>query len=269
MLTLQRWTRLRFAGLGFAVMLASTAGIAVAQTESQTRPPDQIETPTTHMPGDHTQTPAVDTVKTDATAPAAVETAIKEWPENLKTLAKSLIERYGAPSTIEEKELVWSDNGPWRRTVLSKEGFTQSTMGKSRDHLEQAISYKVPSGKAAEIKRFDKRIEVNEAANELSSRADSESMNYLALNLADDIVKGQRSVQGARVFYQKVKMLERAGKSSPYLDGLIFTVSTPAMDDSGKKTDSDKGTSTESGMGTESDKSVMPPAEEGTRPLKQ
>lgn len=216
MLKLQRWTRLRFAGLGFAVLLASAAGIAVAQTEGQTRPADQAETPNTVTP----ERP----IETTATSAGAAETAIKDWPKETQAQARMLIERYGQPATADAKELVWNDNGPWRKTTLRREGFTQTTMGKDRDHLEQVISYKVPSGKVAEIKRFDKRIEINEAANELISRADSESMNYLALNLADDIAKGQRSVQGARVFYQKVKMLERAGKSSPYLDGFIFTM---------------------------------------------
>ncbi len=226
MLTLQRWTRLRFAGLGFAALLVSAAGIAVAQTEGQTRPADQTETPSTVTP-DPTMTGAA------ATSAGAAETAIKDWPKETQSQARMLIERYGQPATVNATELVWNDNGPWRKTTLRREGFTQSTMGKDRDHLEQVISYQVPSGKLADVKRFDKRIEVNEAANELTSRADTESMNYLALNLADDIVKGQRSVQGARVFYQKVKMLERSGKSSPYLDGFIFTmdkVGTPGSE---------------------------------------
>lgn len=215
MINLQRWTRLRFAGLGFAALLVSAAGIAVAQTEGQTRPADQIDAPTA------------------VTSAGAAEEAIKDWPKETQSQARMLIERYGQPATVDAKELVWNDNGPWRKTTLRREGFTQTTMGKDRDHLEQVISYQVPSAKVADIKRFDKRLEVNEAANELISRADTESMNYLALNLADDIVKGQRSVQGARVFYQKVKMLERSGKSSPYLDGFIFTMDkagTPAAE---------------------------------------
>lgn len=237
MINLQRWTRLRFAGLGFAALLVSAAGTAVAQTEGQTRPPDQTDTPNTVTP-DRAMPPdsasPSDPAATDpsrskdtvagATSAGAAETAIKDWPKETQSQARMLIERYGQPATVDANELVWNDNGPWRKTTLRREGFTRTTMGKDRDHLEQVISYKVPSGKVAEIKRFDKRIEVNEAANELTSRADTESMNYLALNLADDIVKGQRSVQGARVFYQKVKMLERSGKSSPYLDGFIFTM---------------------------------------------
>lgn len=230
MLNLQSWTRLRFAGLGFAALLVSAAGIAVAQTEGQTRPADQIDTPTAVTP--ERPMPPVDTVGA-ATSAGAAEEAIKDWPKETQSQARMLIERYGEPATVDAKELVWNDNGPWRKTTLRREGFTQATMGKDRDHLEQVISYQVPSAKVADIKRFDKRIEVNEAGNELTSRADTESMNYLALNLADDIIKGQRSVQGARVFYQKVKMLERSGKSSPYLDGFIFTMDkagTPASE---------------------------------------
>lgn len=262
MLTLKSRTRRRFTGLGLAALLASAAGIAAAQTEGQTRPPDQTDTPSTTTP-DRTMTPAdgatpSDPATTDPsrtgttpTSAGAAEAAIKDWPKEVQSQARMLIERYGQPATATATELVWNDNGPWRKTTLRREGFTQSTMGKDRDHLEQVISYQVPSGKVAEIKRFDKRLEVNEAANELISRADTESMNYLALNLADDIVKGQRSVQGARVFYQKVKMLERSGKSSPYLDGFIFTMDKAATP------------GTESGTGTEP---VTPPTTEPATP---
>lgn len=270
MLNLQSLTRRRFAGLGFAALLASTAGIAVAQTEGQTRPADQIDTPTTVTP-ERAMPPVERTSPSEpasgATSAGAAEAAIKDWPKETQSQARMLIERYGQPAKADAKELVWNDNGPWRKTTLRREGFTPSTMGKDRDHLEQVISYQVPSAKIADIKRFDKRIEVNEAANELTSRADTESMNYLALNLADDIAKGQRSVQGARVFYQKVKMLERAGKSSPYLDGFIFTMDKSAPD-SKSSSESDK-SSSESGTGTGTEPATPPTSEPVTPPTSE
>lgn len=165
---------------------------------------------------------AASAASTQTATNEAPESVIMNWPKEVQEQARALVERYGEPGASDANALVWLDNGPWRKTVLHREGFTHSVMGRDRDHLEQVISYQVPEEKVAELQRFDKRISVNRAADELSSHADSESMNFLALNLADDIVKGERTAQGARMFYRKVKMLEKAGKSSPYLEGLLF-----------------------------------------------
>lgn len=186
MIDMNSWTR-RAAGFGFAAVLACAPGLASAQADA--------EAPTT-------------------------ETAIQKWPKKLRNEAKVLIERYGQPSSIDENQLVWMDNSPWRKTVLRRKGFTRAMLGGTNDHLEQVISRDVPADKIADLEKFDKRIVVNRAAGEVSSHADSERMNFLALNLADDIVKGERSVTEAKAFALKVKSLEKAGKTSPYIEGL-------------------------------------------------
>jgi hypothetical protein len=47
-------------------------------------------------------------------------------------------------------------------------------------------------------------------------------MNFLALNLVDEIATGARSVEDARDFYSKTARLSKAGKSSAYMEGLLF-----------------------------------------------
>ncbi|MCM2305757.1 MAG: hypothetical protein NDJ72_13735 [Elusimicrobia bacterium] len=183
MIKLDLPTRRRIAGLGFAAVLAMAPRLAGAQE---------------------------------------AETVIRKWPKKVQTEAKLLIERYGQPGSVDESRLTWTDNGPWRRTVLYKEGRTRSMVGGSRDHLEQTISREVPLDKVADLEKFDKRIKIDRAAGEMSACADSERLNFLALNLADDIITGQRTVMDARAFAVKVKALEKAGKSSPYLNGLNF-----------------------------------------------
>lgn len=201
MATFQRWNRSRLAGLGLAALLASGIGYALAQSDAGTQ------------------------ARTDRTAEGETpETIIQGWPEDVKALGKVLIERYGNPGAADEKHLVWYNNGPWLKTILHRDGVRRTLFGKGADHLEQVISYPVPAIKVGELARFDSRLEVDPAVGTLASRADSESMNFLALNLADDIVKGQRSVTAANMFYRQAKLLEMAGKSSPYLEGLIFTM---------------------------------------------
>lgn len=197
-------TRLRAAGLAFALIAASAGANAFAQADSATQTEDAAATP----------------------SGMATERIIAGWPKEVQATARLLIERYGQPSMTSDNRLMWTDNGPWRRTVLYRDGLTSAMLGNRRDHLEQVIAYRVPEDKVAELQRFDKRVEVNRDAGELSSRADSESMNFLALNLADDIVKGQRTAQGARGFYRKISSFEKAGKKSPYLEGLVFAASS-------------------------------------------
>lgn len=201
MMTAHSRTRSRAAGLGLAALLASVVGYVLAQS------------------GELTQTQGAGTE-----AAAAAETIIQSWPEEVRSLAKVMIERYGAPEAAGEKHLIWYNNGPWLKTVVHRDGFKRALIGKGRDHLEQIITYRVPANKAAELARFDARLVVDRDAGELASRADSETLNFLALNLADDIVKGQKNADAANIFYEKVKTLEMAGKSSPYLDGLMFTI---------------------------------------------
>ncbi len=169
--------------------------------------------------------------KTD-TAAQTPEMIIQRWPEQVQRLAKVLTEKYGTLSSFNSRELVWENHAPWKKIILHRDALTPSPIGKSvadgdKDHLEQVVSYRVPEEKIADLKKFDRRIKVNQAAGEMSSVADSESMNCLNLNLADDIVKGQRSVLDARSFAMKTKMLEKAGKASPYLEGIIFKLDVP------------------------------------------
>lgn len=57
---------------------------------------------------------------------------------------------------------------------------------------------------------------------ELSARCDKEAANFLALNLADEIVRKKRSVTDARRMYGEQIMALKAGKPAPYTDRLMF-----------------------------------------------
>ena len=48
-------------------------------------------------------------------------------------------------------------------------------------------------------------------------------MNFLSLNLLNDIVNGQRDVQGAKLFYaQTAQFFSKQNIKSPYTEGLLF-----------------------------------------------
>ena len=86
----------------------------------------------------------------------------------------------------------------------------------------QTVRYSVPSEKDKALASFSGELVVSGDHKELTVRGDDESRNYLTINLADDIVQGKRGPAGARLFYANVSELRESGKSSPYLERLLF-----------------------------------------------
>lgn len=153
------------------------------------------------------------------------ETVTQGWPKAARSEALALIDKYGEPDDFDESSLVWRRNGPWLETIVYREPRPSLTRaGGDKDIVEQSIPYGVPTGKIAALERFDDRLDVDPATGELSARSQSEDLNYLALNLADDIVKNRRSPLQARDFYRRTLKFAASGKTSPYLEGFMFHV---------------------------------------------
>ncbi len=49
-------------------------------------------------------------------------------------------------------------------------------------------------------------------------------MNSLAINLANDVATGERTVEDARQFYVETAMAFMDGQSDPYVEGFVFEV---------------------------------------------
>ncbi|HEX4047104.1 MAG TPA: hypothetical protein VH309_04695, partial [Elusimicrobiota bacterium] len=132
--------------------------------------------------------------------------------------------RYGAPTSFDQDSLVWEKNGPWLKTVVYRKAPGSFAMYHGRDVLAQTIAYNVPADKVADLKKFDGLLSFDKTTGMLTSRSQSEKVNYLALNLADEIVTGKRTPDEAKDFYRKTMKLSKAGKSSSYMSGFLFTV---------------------------------------------
>jgi hypothetical protein len=194
------------AGLAiFALVIGAAAGLFAQPEPMSAGSPGPMETQSSKS----AQTP---------------ERVMRDWPEAARAAGRAMIEKYGKPDRFSEEALVWYNNTPWKKTVVYGKAWPHFVAMRDKDYLEQTIAYQVPNDKIKAIKRFDNRIAVNQAAERLSARSESESLNFLALNLADEIVNGQRSADEARIFYRKVQRLSFAGKSSSYLDGLRFSI---------------------------------------------
>ncbi|MFI5350766.1 MAG: hypothetical protein ACHQ2Z_14560 [Elusimicrobiota bacterium] len=147
----------------------------------------------------------------DASSAMTPQNVVQAWPERAQTIAKAMIEKYGLPHQYNDSALAWTNNGPWRKTVIRRSGV-----------LEQTIGYEVSADAVADLRRFDKRLKVDLAKHQMSASSESEQLNFLAFNLADEIARGNRTVRSARAFYDKTVRLANAGKTSRYMSGFLF-----------------------------------------------
>jgi hypothetical protein len=158
-----------------------------------------------------------------ASGPAAPRTSIDYWPALPRKIAFAAIEKYGEPDRIKADSLTWSGHGPWKRTVAHRDGWLDRSLRTHADFLEQTIQYRVPDDRVDDLRRFDPRLTVDRRTRELSFRSNDEAMNFLALNLADEIVARWKTVEDAREEARKIIQLRAAGKKSPYLERFLFS----------------------------------------------
>jgi len=164
---------------------------------------------------------------TPAGSPVATEMVdqiLADWPDVSCEVARTVMETYGPPNEATASLLIWHNNGPWKRTILNRDAVPHDFPMPHPDLLEQFIDYQVPPDKFDELAQYDGSVIVERTKGEISARCDKEEMNLLAINLANDIVEGKRSVEEARQFYAKTAMAFKEGQSDPYVEGFVFEV---------------------------------------------
>jgi hypothetical protein len=156
----------------------------------------------------------------------SAESTIASWPDMPKQAAMKLIAKYGQPDGVTPTQLIWRGKGPWKETVLYREEIPHQFPASHTDFLEQSIDYKVPPDKFDELAQYDGSVIVERTKGTLAARCDKEELNMLALNLANDIITGKRSVEDARDFYAKTAMAFKNGEKPPYTQKLQFNVAS-------------------------------------------
>jgi hypothetical protein len=152
------------------------------------------------------------------------------WSQASQMAAAEMQRKYGAPDEVTPTMLVWHDNGPWKRTIISREETPHSFPAPHPDVMEQVIDYRVPPGMFDELAMYDGSVIVERTKGEMSARCDKEGANFLALNLAHEIATGRRTVEDARRFYAEQIMAMKAGRPAPYTERLMFQPQPNAMD---------------------------------------
>jgi hypothetical protein len=155
------------------------------------------------------------------------------WPQSSRDAAMDQQRKYGMPHEVTPTMLVWNGNGPWKRTVISRQETPHNFPAPHPDVMEQVISYRVPPEMVDDLARYDGSVIVERTKGELSARCDKEGANFLALNLAHEIVTGRRTVDDARRMYAEQIMAMKAGRPAPYTERLMFQPQPNAMDPDG------------------------------------
>lgn len=158
-----------------------------------------------------------------------VEEIVSDWPERTagqqqhpRETARKMRDRYGEPDEATARRLVWHDNGPWKRTVVYRDGPEHDFPVPHVDHLEQTIDYQVPPDLYDDLARFDGSVYPDRTRGELTAACHTEAANFLALNLAHDLVTGEKTVEEAREADGTLNAKHVAGGSPPDTQGLQF-----------------------------------------------
>lgn len=134
---------------------------------------------------------------------------MKGWPMDAAKAANMVMKKYGAADEATPSTITWHNAGPWKRIVASRTPIMHLFPAKHPDSVEMFIDYRVPLNKYDDLARFDGSVNVDRTRGEMSARCDADTHNFLALNLAHDIIMGKRSVAGARAFYGRVVKMEK------------------------------------------------------------
>ncbi len=156
------------------------------------------------------------------------------WSDASKMAVMMMKKQYGEPAEKTADMMMWKNPGQWKKTVVYAKEFKHDFPMPHTDVMQQWIDYKVPQEKFNELAMFDGSVVCNRTNGEISARCDKEGANFLAINLANDVIKGNKDVKTARDFYaMAVKEMINGGKPA-YMQKLQFDVAN------GNTADTDK-----------------------------
>jgi hypothetical protein len=147
-----------------------------------------------------------------AQAADRLDAVLKDWPHGAVALVENLRDRYGKPDALTPGLVEWRDRGGVARISVRRHP--------AETPLEHVVYYDVPPVKLAALAIFSNGVEVRNS--ELSAHSNSEALNFLALNLADEIIREERTPDEARAFFDQTVARSFAGKESKYMKRLLF-----------------------------------------------
>lgn len=149
---------------------------------------------------------------------------MKGWSEASKMAVIEITSKYGEPDEKTSDMMQWNNTGQWKRTVIYAKEYQHDFPMPHTDVLQQWIDYEVPSDKFDDLALYDGSVVCNRTNGEISARCDKEGANFLAINLAHDIITGSRNVRSARDYYATTIKGMINGSEPAYMQKLQFNV---------------------------------------------
>jgi len=190
-------------------------------------------------------------VKTDSADRSDVKKLIADWPNRPSLGANQMLAKYGAPQEATAEKLVWHNQGPYKRIVVTRLEIPHDFPKPHMDFMAHTIDYRVPADKANALMAYDGSVTIDRTAGEISARCDLEGHNILTLNLAHDIATGKKSAEQARKAFGENVVQDVLGNNPPYVTALQFQPSpSPADPDTPVIPGSPKRMGSEGAVGT-------------------
>jgi hypothetical protein len=184
-------------------------------------------------PANDKQNTAMNANNSDKTSPQRKEMSMPDlnsWPEASRMAVEEITGKYGKPDGITDDELIWLNKGNWKKICISKKETKHSFPIEHTDMMQQTISYDVPEDKMDDLGKFDGSITFDRTQGTLSARCDKEANNFLALNLAHDVITGKKTVDEARSIYGDIVRQKMNGGNPEYMQKLMFSPQMDAAD---------------------------------------
>ena len=141
-----------------------------------------------------------------------VNKVTKDWPARPRLAVQEMMGKYGEPVEVSSETVIWHNEGPYKRIMVTKKEIPHDFPKPHMDFLEHTILYNVPTDKIDDLVAFDASMTINKTAGEMSARCDLEGHNILTLHLAKDIITGKTTVAGARKSFGENVVADVAGK---------------------------------------------------------
>lgn len=166
---------------------------------------------------------------TSDTGNRSLDSIIASWPQESRTVALAMQSQYGKPDTTSNDQIVWRDHEPWAEIIVFRNGIPHGYPTPHNDVLAQSIYFDVDADDLETLNNFRANVKADHSRGLLTSKCKDEAMNFLALNLAHDILTGEMSVVEANsVLNEK----SRSGNTNDeYMNSLQFDVGTDMADE--------------------------------------
>lgn len=151
-----------------------------------------------------------------------LQSLISNWSDQQQMLIGKLSDKYGPPTEISASAVTWKGNGDYLCIKVMKDSASHHFPTQHQDCLTHTIAFKVPTDMADDLLAFNGSLIIDRTRGTLTACCDSEELNILTLNLANDIVNRSRSVDEARSSMAQTALALKSGMQEPYTTKLQF-----------------------------------------------